>query len=64
MKTLLRFIAEDDAQDLLEYALLCAFVSTVGVLAWQGILAALRANYTAEDTQTQQAVGPRPSTVT
>ena len=60
MKTLLRFIAEDDAQDLLEYALLCCFVSTVGVLAWQGIVAVLRANYTTEDSLTQQDWVPDP----
>ena len=41
-----RLIPEEDAQDLMEYALLGAFIGLVGVLAWQGVVTQVAARYT------------------
>ena len=38
MTLLRRFVVEDDAQDLMEYVLLCCFVALVGVVVWQSIV--------------------------
>lgn len=40
-----RLLAEDGGQDLVEYALLGAFVGIVGVLAWQGIVTLIGEQY-------------------
>ncbi len=32
-----RFVVEEGGQDILEYALLAAFIGTVGILVWQTI---------------------------
>jgi pilus assembly protein Flp/PilA len=37
MRTLWRFVREDDGQDLIEYALLAGFISLVAVLAIQSV---------------------------
>lgn len=37
MRTLRRFVREDDGQDLIEYALLAGFISLVAVLAIQSV---------------------------
>ena len=37
MRTLWRFVLEDDGQDLIEYALLAGFTSLVAVLAIQSV---------------------------
>ena len=37
MRTLWRFVREDDGQDLIEYALLAGFISLVAVLAVQSV---------------------------
>ena len=33
-----RFIVEEDAQELMEYLYLCAFVALLGVLVWSNIV--------------------------
>ena len=33
-----RFIVEEDAQELMEYLYLCAFVALLGVLVWNNIV--------------------------
>jgi len=48
-----RFIVEDDAQDLMEYVLLCCFIALVGIVVWQNIVTALGLNYTTFNTGTQ-----------
>jgi Flp pilus assembly pilin Flp len=40
-----RLLADDGGQDLVEYALLGAFVGVVGVLAWQGIVTLIGQQY-------------------
>jgi Flp pilus assembly pilin Flp len=47
------FIAEEDAQDLLEYAFLCCFIALVGVVVWQNIVTALGNDYSLYNTQVQ-----------
>lgn len=37
MRTLWRFVREDDGQDLIEYALLAGFISLVAVLAIESV---------------------------
>lgn len=37
MKTLKRFLREDDGQDMIEYALLASFISIVAILALRAI---------------------------
>lgn len=34
---LTRLLIEENGQDLIEYAILAAFIGTVGILAWQSI---------------------------
>jgi Flp pilus assembly pilin Flp len=41
-----RFLREDAGQDLIEYALLTAFIGTVGVFAWINIKAGIGSAYT------------------
>jgi len=54
VKSLLRrFIVEDDAQDLMEYVLLCCFIALIGIVVWQNIVTALGLNYTTFNTGTQ-----------
>ena len=53
MALLRRFIVEDDAQDLMEYVLLCSFVALVGVLVWQGIVTLIGLDYLAFNSGTQ-----------
>ena len=48
-----RFIVEDDAQDLMEYVLLCCFIALVGIVVWQNIVTALGLNYTLFNSGTQ-----------
>jgi hypothetical protein len=48
--TLLHLVVDDDAQDLVEYALLGAFVGVVGVLVWQSVVVLLGARYTEYNT--------------
>jgi len=50
LSTLTRLIAAEDAQDLVEYALLGAFVGLVGVLVWQSITQLLGERYTEFNT--------------
>jgi len=47
---LLRFVREDSAQDLVEYALLGVFVGVVSVLVWQNISSLIGDRYTEYNT--------------
>jgi Flp pilus assembly pilin Flp len=40
-----RFIRDESAQDLVEYALLCAFIGLVSVLVWANIVTLLGLRY-------------------
>jgi Flp pilus assembly pilin Flp len=53
-----RFIADDDAQDLVEYALLGALIAIIGVLVWGSIVSALGDRYTDFNTNTQAVWEP------
>jgi len=53
LSTFRRFIREEDAQDLMEYVFLCAFVALVGIVVWQNIVTALGNDYTLYNTQVQ-----------
>ena len=48
-----RFIIEEDAQDLMEYVFLCAFVALVGIVVWQQIVGLFGTNYTEFNSGTQ-----------
>ena len=48
-----RLVREESGQDLIEYALLGAFIATVGIVAWQNIQVGLRNAYTGWDTGVQ-----------
>ena len=41
-----RFVEDDDAQDLVEYAYLCAFIGLAGVVVWQNIVTLMGQHYT------------------
>ena len=47
---LTRFVREDCAQDLVEYALLGVFIGVVSVLVWQGIAELIGERYTEYNT--------------
>jgi Flp pilus assembly pilin Flp len=57
-----RFVVEDDGQDIIEYALLTAFIGVVGILTWQNIGAGIANAYTGWDTgiQTLSSCTPDP----
>ena len=44
-QTMSSFLADDSAQDLVEYALLGAFIGVVSVLVWQNIVTLLGERY-------------------
>jgi Flp pilus assembly pilin Flp len=48
-----RFVRDEDAQDLVEYALLGMFVGVVGVIVWSNIVTLLGARYTEYNTNVQ-----------
>jgi Flp pilus assembly pilin Flp len=54
-----RFIVEDDAQDLVEYALLCAFIALISVAVWHGVVDLLRDRYTDFNDNTQAIWEPQ-----
>ena len=41
-----RFVKNDDAQDLVEYAYLCAFIGLCGIVVWQNIVTLMGTHYT------------------
>lgn len=45
-----RFVRDESAQDLVEYAMLGAFIGVVGILVWQNIVTLLGARYTEYNT--------------
>jgi Flp pilus assembly pilin Flp len=53
MQLFRRFIVEEDAQDLMEYVFLCAFVALVGVLVWSDIVTLMGDRYTEYNTNVQ-----------
>lgn len=54
----LRLLREDDGQDLVEYALLGAFIGVVSVLVWQSIVSLLGDRYTDYNTNVPQLWEP------
>ena len=48
-----RLLREEDGQDMIEYALLAAFIGTVGILAWQSIGSGIENAYVGWDTGVQ-----------
>ena len=48
-----RLIRDDSGQDVLEYALLGAFIATVGIVAWESIGVRIAAAYTGWDSGVQ-----------
>jgi Flp pilus assembly pilin Flp len=52
-RLLRRFLREEDAQDLMEYALLGCFVGVVGVLVWNNIVTLLGDRYDEYNTNVQ-----------
>jgi len=48
-----RFIVEEDAQELMEYLYLCAFVALIGVLVWSNIVTYLGTDYAGFNSRTQ-----------
>ncbi len=56
-----KFIRDEDAQDLVEYALLGAFVGVVGAAVWSNIVTLLGDRYTEYNTNVQDLwVAPDP----
>ena len=48
-----RLLRDERGQDLIEYALLAAFIGTVGILVWQSIGTGVLNAYTGWDTGVQ-----------
>jgi len=51
VRTLRRLVVGDDAQELVEYALLGAFVAIFGVLVWRGVVLLMADRYTEYNTR-------------
>ncbi len=60
MQLFLRLIREDNGQDLIEYALLSAFVGLVGVVAWANIGNKIGSAYQGWNTNVQTLSGCTP----
>ena len=58
MKALLRFVREEEGQDLIEYALLAGFISLSAVLAITAVGNSLEGLYGAVDAQVIDAATP------
>ena len=50
---LLRFVKDDSGQDLIEYALLAAFIGICTITAWLNVPPAIAAKYAAWDASVQ-----------
>jgi Flp pilus assembly pilin Flp len=48
-----QFVRDDDAQDLMEYAMLGLFIGVVGVIVWNNIVTLLGDRYTEYNTNVQ-----------
>jgi Flp pilus assembly pilin Flp len=48
-----QFVRDDDAQDLVEYAMLGLFIGVVGVIVWNNIVTLLGERYTEYNTNVQ-----------
>ena len=57
-RLIIRLIRQECGQDLIEYALLAAFIGTVGILAWQSVGVRIGAKYTGWDTGVQGLSSP------
>ena len=55
---LLRFLRDEDAQDLMEYALLGIFVGVVGVVVWNNIVTLLGLRYSEYNSNVQDLWDP------
>jgi Flp pilus assembly pilin Flp len=53
-----KLIIDEDAQDLVEYALLGAFIGVVSIIVWQNIVTALGLRYTDYNTNVPQLWEP------
>jgi Flp pilus assembly pilin Flp len=56
---LTRLIADDSGQDLVEYALLTAFIGVAGAAVWSAIAGSLEAAYTGYDNDVQDIYEPQ-----
>jgi Flp pilus assembly pilin Flp len=64
MRTMLRrFVVDDQAQDLIEYALLCALIGIVGIIAWANVSAAIGTTYGAWDANAQAVSATTPDPI-
>ena len=52
-RLIVRFFLDERGQDVVEYALLAAFIGAVGVLAWQGVRAGIGSAYVGWDSGIQ-----------
>jgi Flp pilus assembly pilin Flp len=52
-RTVSRFLREDSAQELVEYAYLAMFVGLAGILVWQAIVGLLGDRYAEYNTNVQ-----------
>jgi Flp pilus assembly pilin Flp len=55
---LTRLLREDFGQDLIEYALLAAFIGTVGIVAWQSVGTGIGNAYSGWDSGVQGLYNP------
>jgi Flp pilus assembly pilin Flp len=55
-----RFVADEGAQDVVEYALLTAVIGLAGAAAWPLLMDALRDGYRRSDANTQDLWEPPP----
>ena len=57
-ESLIRFMKEDDAQDLIEYAFLAAFFGLAGMFVWNQIIGAMTGTYASWETTQQNLWEP------
>jgi Flp pilus assembly pilin Flp len=59
----LRLIFDDDAQDLIEYALLAGLIGVVGVAAWANVGVAIKNAYVGWDVDVQGVSASTPDPI-
>lgn len=61
--SLIRFVLDDSGQDIIEYALLTAFIGLVGAVAWVNIQAGIGSAYTGWGSGVGQLSGCTPDPI-
>jgi Flp pilus assembly pilin Flp len=63
LNVFVRLIRDESGQDIIEYALLGAFIATVGIVAWESVGVKIQAAYTGWDSGVQNLSSCTPNPI-